>query len=44
MSNVAAGADTEHAKSLLWTSLYLQDMRLLEPRLTPHVAAVASLQ
>jgi uncharacterized membrane protein YccC len=42
MVSVAAGADTEHAKSLLWTSLYLQDMRLLESRLTPHVAAVAS--
>lgn len=43
MASVAAGADTEHAKSLLWTSLYLQDMRLLESRLTPHVTAVASL-
>jgi uncharacterized membrane protein YccC len=43
MVSVAAGADTDHAKSLLWTSLYLQDMRVLESRLTPHVAAVAAL-
>jgi uncharacterized membrane protein YccC len=43
MVSVAAGADTEHAKSLLWTSLYLQDMRTLESRLAPHLAAVASL-
>ena len=42
MLSVAAGADTEHAKSLLWTSLYLQDMRQLESRLTPHVISVAS--
>ena len=43
MVSVAAGADTEHAKSLLWTSLYLQDLRLLETRLSPHLGALASL-
>jgi uncharacterized membrane protein YccC len=43
MVRVAAGADTDHAKSLLWTSLYLQDMRLLESRLEPHLATVAAL-
>jgi uncharacterized membrane protein YccC len=43
MGNVAAGGDTEHAKSLLWTSLYLQDMRVLEARLSPYLASVASL-
>jgi hypothetical protein len=39
--NVAAGGDVEHAKSLLWTSLYLTDLRMLETRLMPHVAAIA---
>ena len=43
MRKVAQGADTEHAKSLLWTALYLQDVRVLESRLIPHVTAVASL-
>jgi uncharacterized membrane protein YccC len=43
MASVAAGGDLEHAKSLLWTALYLQDMRVLEARLTPHVAVLASL-
>jgi uncharacterized membrane protein YccC len=43
MDKVAAGGDTEHAKSLLWTSLYLQDMRVLESRLSSHLAAVAAL-
>jgi uncharacterized membrane protein YccC len=42
MDSVAAGGDTDHAKSLLWTSLYLHDMRILQTRLAPHVAAVAS--
>jgi uncharacterized membrane protein YccC len=39
--NVAAGGDVDHAKSLLWTSLYLTDLRVLETRLMPHVAAIA---
>jgi uncharacterized membrane protein YccC len=43
MAGLAAGGDTEHAKSLLWASLYLQDMRRLETRLTPYVSAVAAL-
>jgi hypothetical protein len=38
--NVAAGGDTAHAKSVLWASLYLQDMRLHESRLLPYVAAM----
>jgi uncharacterized membrane protein YccC len=41
--SVAAGADIDHAKSLLWMSLYLADMRQLESRLEPHVEAVAAL-
>jgi hypothetical protein len=41
IADVAAGGDTEHAKSLLWASLYLQDMRVLESRLTEHVSALA---
>jgi hypothetical protein len=43
MRKVAQGADTEHAKSLIWIALYLQDVRVLESRLIPHVTAVASL-
>jgi uncharacterized membrane protein YccC len=43
MVSVAAGGDTDHAKSLLWTSLYLQDMRRLETRLTPHLTALSLL-
>jgi hypothetical protein len=38
--NVAAGGDTAHAKSVLWASLYLQDMRTHESRLMPHVEAM----
>jgi uncharacterized membrane protein YccC len=40
VDNVAAGGDTAHAKSVLWASLYLQDMRTHELRLMPHVAAM----
>jgi uncharacterized membrane protein YccC len=40
LDSVAAGGDIDHAKSLLWTSLYLTDLRMLETRLTPHVAAI----
>ncbi|HEX3908796.1 MAG TPA: FUSC family protein [Mycobacteriales bacterium] len=42
MVSVDVVDDTEHAKSLLWTSLYLQDMRLLESRISPHITAVAA--
>jgi uncharacterized membrane protein YccC len=43
MAGVAAGGDVEHAKSLLWTSLYLQDLRRLETRITPHLAGLGPI-
>ena len=42
MVSIDSSDDTEHAKSLLWTSLYLQDMRLLEARISPHLTAVTA--
>jgi uncharacterized membrane protein YccC len=35
--------DTEHAKRLLWTALYLQDLRRLEAQLEPHLAALPGI-
>jgi uncharacterized membrane protein YccC len=32
--------DIEHAKRLLWTALYLQDLRRLEAQLEPHLATL----
>jgi hypothetical protein len=35
--------DTEHAKRLLWTALYLQDLRRLEAQLGPHLNALPGI-
>ena len=35
--------DTEYAKRLLWTALYLQDLRRLEAQLEPHLNALPGI-